>query len=350
MNKNIFFILPVLFIIFSSPSFSSPDVKATSSHPTTTTIISPSNSTVAVGKSITFHAKVADYVPPESTPYGTVTWSDGGKGGKFNSTSCTLVFYSSNESICSVAYTPSSAGLVTITAAYGGGGFHASSSASTPLTVTLRTSTSTITPNPATVTAGKAITFSTKVNDPGTGTKTPPTGIVTWSDGGKGGKFNSTSCTLTIYSTSASTCSISYTPSIAGSVTINGTYGGKDGVHAGSFGLTSLTVTLRTSTTTISGPVNATIGTLTTFYAKVNDPGTGTKTPPTGIVTWSDGGKGGIFSASSCILAPFKGSSSESICSVTYTRSTAGSITITGTYGGDSSHSGSFGTLGFKVY
>ncbi len=453
MIKNKFFILPILFIIFSAPSFSSQDVKAISAHPTETTI-TPYNPTVPIGKAMTFHAKVADHTPAQNTPYGTVTWSDGGKGGKFSSSSCKLVLYSSSESTCSVTYTSSTAGLVTIAGSYGGGDgahagssgitqltvtlrtttititpnpatatigkaitFHAkivdsdsgtkttptgtvtwsdggkggifssssctlaiySSSASTcaisytpsiggsltingtyggdgthadisgimPLTVTLRTTTITITPNPATATIGKAITFYAKVNDPGTGTKILPTGTVTWDDGGKGGIFNSTSCTLVVYSSSASTCAISYTPSTGGSLTITGTYGG-DGVHKTSSGTTQLTVALRSTTTTITGPVNATSGTKTTFSAKVNDPGTGTKILPTGTVTWSDGGKGGKFSSSSCTLAIY--SSSESICSVTYTRSTTGSVTITGTYGGDSAHAGSFGTLGFKVY
>jgi len=60
---------------------------------------------------------------------------------------------------------------------------------------------------------------------------------------------------------------------------------------------------------------------------------------PTGLVTWSDGSNGGTFSVSSCAL-------SSGICIVSYTPPTdySGTITITGSYGGDSTHTGSSAT------
>jgi hypothetical protein len=344
MNKNNFFILPILFIIFSASTFSSQDVKAVSAHPTTVTI-TPYNQTLTTGKTITFHAKVADHTPAKTTPYGTVTWSDGGKGGKFSSTSCTLVILSSSESICSVTYTQSKTGSFTITGSYGGGdGIHAGNSGTTQLRVILlmASTTTTITPNPATGTIGKAITFHAKIVDTAA-TKTLPTGKVTWTDGGKGGLFNST-CILTSFqgSTSESICAVTYTQSKVGSYTITGTYG-VDSTHLKSSGTTPLTVTLRTTITTISGPVNGTIGTSVVFHAKVADSGAGAKTIPTGLVTWSDGSKGGKFSSTSCTLTVF--STSQSTCSVTYTQSTAASVVITGTYGGDSTHKVSTGMI-----
>src|SRR6185437_4744530 len=56
---------------------------------------------------------------------------------------------------------------------------------------------------------------------------------------------------------------------------------------------------------------------------------------PTGLVTWSDGSNGGTFSVSSCAL-------SSGSCTVSYTPPTdySGTITITGSYGGDSTHTG----------
>ena len=56
---------------------------------------------------------------------------------------------------------------------------------------------------------------------------------------------------------------------------------------------------------------------------------------PTGLVTWSDGSNGGTFSVSSCVL-------SAGSCTVSYTPPTdySGTITITGSYGGDSTHTG----------
>ena len=342
MQKNIFVILPILFIIFSAPSFTSHDVKAITLN-STSTGVTPNPATTTIGKAIAFHAKVVDSgLSAKTIPTGTVTWDDGGKGGLFNSTSCTLVGLSTSaSSTCSISYTPSTSAPVTITGTYGGDSAHTTSFGTASLTVNLRTTTTTITPNPGTTTIGKPIAFSAKINDPGLGTKTIPTGTVTWNDGGKGGLFNSTSCSLKTFSIGESICYISYTPSSSDPVTITGTYGG-DSAHTTSFGTASLTVNLRTTTTTVTpNPATTNIGKPIAFTAKVNDPGLGTTTLPTGTVSWDDGGKGGLFNSTSCILTTF--STSTGICAVSYTPSTSDPVTITGTYGGDSAHATSFG-------
>src|SRR5439155_25259384 len=65
--------------------------------------------------------------------------------------------------------------------------------------------------------------------------------------------------------------------------------------------------------------------------------------PISGTVAWSDGGAGGSFSnAGTCTLST---GSSQSQCNVTYTASsTAGSVTITGSYSGDPTHVAGSGT------
>src|SRR2546428_157285 len=180
----------------------------------------------------------------------------------------------------------------------------------------------------------------------------PPTGTVSWSDGGAGGSFNSTSCTLSQYSTSTSTsiCAIIYTPPAnTGTVTITGTYSG-DSTHKTSSGTSTLTVTLRATKDTILQNTAATIIGLTIdLSAKVLDSSSGTKSIPTGTVSWSDGGAGGTFTSTACTLAQFGTSTSTSICAVTYTPANTGSATITGTYSGDSSHQISSGTSALTV-
>src|SRR5439155_223627 len=132
-------------------------------------------------------------------------------------------------------------------------------------------------------------------------------------------------------------------PASTGPVTITGTYSG-DSTHSTSSGPSSLTVTLRaTNTTLIPNPAPISIGVSSTFHGKVLDSSSGTKSIPTGTVSWDDAGAGGSFSSPSCTLAQYGSSPSTSICDIVYTPSTT-PVTINGTYSGDSTHSTSSGT------
>ena len=104
--------------------------------------------------------------------------------------------------------------------------------------------------------------------------------------------------------------------------------------------------TLRTTTTTITpNPATTPISAPVTFHARVFDSNSGTKSIPTGTVSWADGGAGGSFGSPSCTLSQFGTSISTSICTISYTPPTnAGPVSITGTYSGDSTHSTSSGT------
>ncbi len=91
---------------------------------------------------------------------------------------------------------------------------------------------------------------------------------------------------------------------------------------------TSVAVTPNTTTATSGVPI--------TFTSSVSDSANSVNVP-TGIVTWSDNGAGGLFSTSSCSL--ISGS-----CTVTYTPSSATSATVTASYDGDTAHATSSGT------
>ena len=108
----------------------------------TTTGVTPNPSSVAAGKPITFIATVTDTSSTPTTPAGTVSWSDGGKGGSFSGSGlCTLSTASSSSGTCSTSYTaPSTGGIVTITASYPGDSAHSSSSGTSSLTVIASTS------------------------------------------------------------------------------------------------------------------------------------------------------------------------------------------------------------------
>src|SRR3989442_1026887 len=284
---NKFFLIPMLAILVMVGLFSLPSATATTPGPSLTKVLDCDPSVTdhcfvvsfpetRVGIAIRFTVDVYVNYASDIPPTGTVSWSDGGAGGSFNSTSCTLVgfsFSSPAASTCNITYTPTRTGSITITGTYSGDSNNLPSSGTISLTVKLRGSSTTILPNPASTALQAPITFHAKIVDTSSGTKSIPTGTVSWSDGGAGGNFSSNSCTLVQYSTSTSTsvCGVSYTTPNGGPVTITGSYSG-DSIHKASSGKLTLTVNLRaTKTTILPNPAATSIGTPITFHAKVLD-------------------------------------------------------------------------------
>ncbi len=104
-----------------------------------------------------------------------------------------------------------------------------------------------------------------------------------------------------------------------------------------------------TSTSVSLNPTSANVGGQTTVTATVSDTKTPTNTP-SGAVTFSDGGAGGTFGTVSC-----NPSGNNLVCTASYTASntplnTASvSVSITGSYGGDLTHSTSSGAASLTV-
>ena len=214
---------------------------ATGSTAKTSTVVSPNPSEVAVGSNIVFKAKVRDSSGKSpGAPTGAVAWSDGDVGGSFSSSSCILSSTGAQASVCTTVYTPPQiAAPITITAAYAGDQVHAESSGKSSLTV-LRASSTSVSPAKTSETIGNLlpVTFVVAVTDTSIGETSAPTGNVKWNDGGKGGTFSSTSCTLSPTSTSSSTCTVTYTPSPTapiGKIRVTASYSG-DGSHMKSSG------------------------------------------------------------------------------------------------------------------
>jgi hypothetical protein len=196
--------------------------------------------------------------------------------------------------------------------------------------------------NPSTAPIGSIIHFKATVTDTNDA-KITPIGTVSWDDNGAGGTFSSSTCTL-VPGTKAgvSACTVTYTAANLGTITITATYSG-DTLHDASSGSSSLTSTVRSSTTAVyPNPAATSIGKPIIFKGKVSDSAIGTKVTPTGTVSWSDNGAGGTFSSGTCTLATV--TTGVSACTVTYTPANLGTITITGTYSSDTLHSGSSST------
>jgi hypothetical protein len=188
-------------------------------------------------------------------------------------------------------------------------------------------------------------TCTATITDTSGGTPVTPSGSVAFSGSPlSGGSFGSGgTCTLGGSGASA-TCSLTYTPALGQESppqdTISVSYAGDTG-HSSSSGQTSLSAIQRTTATSVvCTPSSAVPNTPTTCVATVSDNAPGTASTPAGTVTFSQSPTSGAFTpASSCTLV-------LGTCQVTYTPNNGyvGTVTITGTYGGDFDHSGSSGS------
>jgi trimeric autotransporter adhesin len=301
-------------------------------HAVTTTIVqntAPINS----GSQIQFTATLADTSNLPITPTGTISWSDGNIGGTFSTSYCIL-----SSTSCTVSYTPplNYLSTITISANYGGDSSHSASlgtfslsSSSLPATIT------TVIPNIVTINLQSQVQFTAAVSS-SLSSSSIPTGMISWNDGNAGGSFVPSSCTVL-----SGSCVVTYTPAInsPNSVIVTAEYGG-DSVHAGSTGTSSVSVSSPSKTVTTVTPNPETIprGSQVKFTASLTDTSSYYE-PVTGAISWSDGNAGGTFNPVSCVL-------SSDTCTVSYTpsASSVNQVTITATYGGDSTHSSSFGT------
>ena len=205
--------------------------------------------------------------------------------------------------------------------------------------------------SPNSVTTGNASTCTATVTDTASSGATTPTGSVSFTASPASGSFGSSgSCTLAATGTTGvASCQLSFTPSAAGSYSITGSYGG-DSTHQTSSGqLTPLTVSPSTTTvhptrTNVScAPGTVTAGSASTCTATVTDTASSGATTPTGSVSFTASPASGSFGSSgSCTLAA-TGTTGVASCQLSFTPSAAGSYTITGSYGGDSTHQTSSG-------
>lgn len=128
-------------------------------------------------------------------------------------------------------------------------------------------------PNPSSVIHGNTIAFHAFVSDIRNGTKSTPTGTISWNDGSSGGIFSSSSCTLAQINSSSSSCDIVYTAtSPVGPVTINATYSG-DITHKMSSGISALTVTCNITCSSSNVFLNDTFDTDLAGWQHYGDPG-----------------------------------------------------------------------------
>jgi hypothetical protein len=228
----------------NSPSTGKYNLVVTPKTAATTASCSPSSVTAGSSKAITCTARVTGFLPT-----GIITWSQSGAGSvSFAATSCTLykstyyyLTYSKNlilhklpVGICSVTLTAAQAGGVTLGASYGGDTGNKPSSGARVLKIGKATTAVSIGCPSTTLSVGVPVACTATILK-----GYSQTGTVAWSraSGAGGLTFSSTTCTL-----SSGSCSVTVTPTAAGSVKIKAAYGG-DSNNLNSSGTLALTVT-----------------------------------------------------------------------------------------------------------
>ncbi|MFZ5855964.1 MAG: beta strand repeat-containing protein [Chloroflexota bacterium] len=275
---------------------------------TTTTITSDAPDPSVTGETVTFNVTVAAVAPgaavAPTTITGSVTVSDGG-------TNSCIVTLTAGAGSCTIDFPAATS--YSMTGTYGGDvNFNGSASTANSHTVNKADTTTTITSDaPDSSTPGQSVTvnYTVSVTSPGSGT---PTGNVTVSDGVD-------SCIGTV---AAGTCSLSLTT--VGNRTLTATYAGDANFNGSTSADEPHTVGKHATTTTITSdlPDPSLVGEAVTIQYSVSG-----GSSPSGNVTVSDG-------TLSCI-----GTVAAGQCDITFT--SAGAKTLTATYAGDATHSGS---------
>src|SRR5438552_1839482 len=299
-------------------------------------------------------ATVADTTTPSSAPTGTVTFTltAGTTGGSLSSPTCNLSTAAGVTS-CSVTFTGTTAGSGSVTAGYGGDATHNTSTSSAPsvtVTATGKDNTSSTVGNVSCNIALGGTSCTSSVTATVADTTSPssaPTGTVTFilTAATTGGSLSSPTCALSTTS-GVTSCSVTFTGTSAGSGSVSAMYGG-DATHntsTSSAATVTVTISSKDSTSTSVGDVSCNIALgASSCTASVTATVADTTTPssaPTGTVTFTmtPGTTGGSLDSNTCSLSTVAGVTS---CSVTFTGMTAGSGSVTASYGGDATDNGS---------
>src|SRR2546426_1948293 len=310
----------------------------------TTIVCSPAS--VQIGQSSTCTASAKDTSPgTPSTPTGTVDFTN--SGGSFTGTPCSLGAVNSTTANCNVSYTPSgtSARTETITGTYTpaqSDTFHNGSLGTFPLSVIvpgLHSTSTSVSCTPSNVVVNQATSCTATIRDTQTSGPTAPTGTGTITPGG--------TCTLGNPSGSSASCSVNVTPTAVGPMSLSARYNG-DSTHATSSGSTTINVNKRATSMAVNcSPNPVTTNSSINCTATLTDTDVGAVITPTGSVSFASNSTG-TFNLLTCSLTA-TATTGVASCSVSYTPGIAGYHKITGSYAGDSSHTGSSGSATVTV-
>ncbi|HYY92639.1 MAG TPA: hypothetical protein VE955_11695, partial [Candidatus Dormibacteraeota bacterium] len=275
------------------------------------------------------------------TPSGTVGFSETGVPDTFTNPQCNLTPSTTvGTATCTDTFLSSAAGTASVSATYTTtNSAHSNSSTTTTssITVNLRTtSTSLSCATPVVVGQASSCSVIVTENPSSASSSITPSGTVIFTQSGVTATFGGSPCTLQPTGTTGSaTCTVTLTASSIGSSTVTATYNG-DGSHNGSNANFAVTISTRSTSTHVTCVAPVVIGQASQCKAIVNDTDTGAPITPSGSVNFASTGSGSL-SPQTCNLA---GGS----CTVSFTGSSSGTATVTGTYVPDAFHSASTST------
>src|SRR5216117_37624 len=343
----------------STHTSSSGSFNLASTQRTTTTTVACTPAPVTTGSSTSCTATVSDSTATGTvnTPTGTVSFTTNSTGTFSPATSCTLAASATaGTASCSVTYTPGITGHHLITGSYPGGTIFTASQGSYNLAVVTappHSTTIAVTCSPGSVQVSTPTTCTATVTDTSATGATSPTGTVSFTTNSTGTFTPTASCTLVAGAAGTATCSVTYTPDAgsAGHHLITGDYSG-DTSHTTSSGTFTLTVTAApphsTTTTVQCSPSTLDTGTATNCTATVTDTSS-SPTTPTGSASFTTNSTGTFAPASGTCTLVAGAIADTATCSVSYTPTVGGHHMITGSYGGDSTHSSSQGSFVLAV-
>jgi hypothetical protein len=213
----------------------------------TSTVVSCTPPSILVGGVTSCSATVFDD-DQNNTPTGSLEFSSDTPGGTFQdhgsgdpATMCTLASGGENAGSCRLDYVPGAVGTGVhgITASYSGDLGHQASDGSADVTVTGHPTLTSLScaPNSLTLNVGTSTCVVT-VSDTNATASTPTGGVALSSPAGS---FGGGCATLAVLSASQANCTAVYTPSLAGTGSLSGAYGG-DSTHATSAGTAQVSV------------------------------------------------------------------------------------------------------------
>src|SRR3989449_5320137 len=214
----------------SQPSHTDQNVNAVVTAAATTTSVSCTPSSVAVGSPTTCTATVTDTSGTPTAPTGTVSFATSGTGTFTPLTSCTLTG-STSPTTCSVTYTPSGTAPRTdsITGTYGGDSGHTgSNNNATPFSLSVtagaHATRTAVSCAPSTIVISQGTTCTATVNDIASGASVPSGTVGFTNSGTATGSFTGAPCTLAPLNTTAATCQVTFNPTSTGTVIAQATY------------------------------------------------------------------------------------------------------------------------------
>src|SRR6266487_3590928 len=308
-------------------------VTATGKDNTSTSVACSPTTIVPTGTS-TCAATVTDTTTASNVPGGSLSFTSSDTTVGTVVASCSLTGGS-----CTVAFTGVASGSATVTGTYTGDSTHNGSTGTSNTITVAKDNTSTsvgnVSCNIALSASSCTASVTATVADTTTASNTP-TGTVTFTltAGTTGGSLSSNTCNL-----SSGSCSIMFIGTAAGSGSVIADYGGDSTHNTSTSAAATVTVTAtgKDDTSTSVGNVSCNIALgdnscTASVTATVTDTTTASSIP-SGTVTFTltAGGTGGSLTAGTCTL-------SAGTCSVMFTGTTAGSGSITATYGGDPTH------------